>query len=165
MRGATAMSDSPTSSQPKPPGQSWESFAERRVRDAIEAGDFQNLPGFGKPIPDIDEPWDENSWVRKKLKAEEVRALPPILEARLRIERFLQELAAIPTEYEVRRRLVELNEFVRSAHFSHIAGPADGVRPLDESVVLADWRRRRSPSPSLSEAGAVVAGPLAEVEK
>lgn len=130
-------------SQRKPPGQSWESFAERRVREAIEAGEFQNLPGFGQPIPGIDEPWDENSWVRRKLKDEQINALPPILEARLRIERFREELPTIATESEVRRRLAPLNDFIRAAHFSHVPGPAEGVAPLDETAILEEWRTGR----------------------
>jgi hypothetical protein len=129
--------------QRKPAGMTWESFAERRVREAIESGEFADLSGFGKPIPGIDEPWDENSWVRKKLQEEQIRALPPILEARLRIEKFREELPNVATENEVRRRVAALNEFIQAAHFSHIAGPADGVAPLDEATVVAEWRTLR----------------------
>lgn len=30
----------------------WETLAERRTREAIEAGEFDNLPGKGRPLPD-----------------------------------------------------------------------------------------------------------------
>lgn len=133
-----------TASNRKPQGMAWESFAERRVREAIESGEFKNLPGFGQPIPDIDEPWDENSWIRKKLKSEEIRSLPPILEARLRIQEFRESLATIPSETELRRRLTVLNKFITDAHFSHIQGPSDGVRALEEAEVLEAWRMARS---------------------
>lgn len=139
--------------QQKPARIPWESLAERRLREAIEAGQFKDLPGFGRPIPDIDEVWDENSWVRKKLQREEIRALPPILEARLRIERFQAELTSMATESEVQKRLAALNDFVRAAHFSHIAGPADGVRPLDEAEVLREWRKTRAPQTGTSPQG------------
>jgi hypothetical protein len=33
-----------------------------------------------------------------------------------------------------------LNEFIRQAHFSHVAGPAEGVRPLEVDQVVAEWR-------------------------
>lgn len=127
----------------KRPGESWESLADRRVREAMEAGEFANLPGFGKPIPGIDQPLDENWWIRDKLKREEISALPPILEARKLVEKTLDELPAIDSENEVRRRLAKVNEEIRQAHFSHVAGPADGVRPLDVEKVIAEWRRRR----------------------
>ena len=32
--------------------------AENRIREAIEEGQFDDLPGLGKPIADIDEPYD-----------------------------------------------------------------------------------------------------------
>ena len=34
----------------------WDSLAEQRIREAQASGEFDNLPGFGKPIPGIDEP-------------------------------------------------------------------------------------------------------------
>ena len=36
----------------KPPGVSWESWFEEQIRQAQEAGAFENLPGAGKPLPD-----------------------------------------------------------------------------------------------------------------
>jgi hypothetical protein len=48
--------------------------AEHKLRAAIAAGEFDNLPGFGKPSPVIDEPYDPMWWVRRKLKREEVSA-------------------------------------------------------------------------------------------
>jgi hypothetical protein len=131
------------SSSRKRPGESWESLAERRIREAMEAGEFENLLGFGKPIPGIDLPLDENWWVRDKLKREQVSVLRPILEARKLVEKTLEELPAVASETEVRRRLAKVNQEIERAHFSHVAGPADGVRPLDVEQVVAEWKRRR----------------------
>lgn len=50
----------------------WESYAEALIRAAQEEGQFDNLPGFGRPIPGIDEPHDELWWVREKLKREQL---------------------------------------------------------------------------------------------
>ena len=50
--------------------------AENRIRSAIEEGQFDNLPGMGKPSPLIDQPYDPLWWVRAKLKAEDLRADP-----------------------------------------------------------------------------------------
>ncbi len=128
----------------KPPGQSWESFTEQRLREAMDAGEFDNLPGFGHPIPDVDEAWDDNSWLRKKLREEQLAILPPILEARLRVERFREELPNLPTEGEVRRRATALNDFIREAHFSHQPGPLASVFPVDVEASVAEWRAARS---------------------
>jgi hypothetical protein len=48
--------------------------AENKLRAAIEAGEFGNLPGFGQPSPLIDEPYDPWWWVRSKLRAENLPA-------------------------------------------------------------------------------------------
>ncbi|MEA2605119.1 MAG: hypothetical protein QOF89_6111 [Acidobacteriota bacterium] len=46
--------------------------AENRIREAIEEGKFDNLPGMGQPIPDIDEPYDPDWWVKKWIRREQV---------------------------------------------------------------------------------------------
>lgn len=61
----------------KPKWQDWQSYAEELIRAAQEEGEFDDLPGFGQPIPGIDEPHDENWWVREKLKREGIRHQPP----------------------------------------------------------------------------------------
>jgi hypothetical protein len=42
--------------------------AENRIREAIEEGQFDDLPGLGKPIADIDEPYDPNWWVKQWIR-------------------------------------------------------------------------------------------------
>ncbi|MCA9237769.1 MAG: DUF1992 domain-containing protein [Planctomycetales bacterium] len=46
--------------------------AEHKIQAAIEAGDFDRLPGFGKPCALIDQPYDPHWWVRSKLRREEL---------------------------------------------------------------------------------------------
>ena len=50
--------------------------ADSKIRAAIEAGEFDNLPGFGQPSPLIDEPYDPWWWVRRKLRQENLPADP-----------------------------------------------------------------------------------------
>ena len=54
-------------------------IAENRIREAIAAGELEDLPGLGKPIPGIDEPYDPLWWVRSWMKriAEEHGLAPP----------------------------------------------------------------------------------------
>jgi hypothetical protein len=49
-----------------------EILADNRIRQAMEEGKFDNLPGFGKPIPDIDEPYDPMWWVKKWMRREQL---------------------------------------------------------------------------------------------
>ncbi len=49
-----------------------ELVAENRIREAIQEGKFDNLAGEGKPIPDVDEPYDPDWWVKKWIRRERV---------------------------------------------------------------------------------------------
>lgn len=46
----------------------FESLPERLIREAIEAGEFDDLPGEGKPLPGAGTADDELWWVRQWLK-------------------------------------------------------------------------------------------------
>jgi hypothetical protein len=50
--------------------------AENKLRAAIDDGEFENLPGLGKPLPLLDEPYDRYWWIRRKLKREEIAVNP-----------------------------------------------------------------------------------------
>ncbi len=47
-------------------------IADNKIRAAIEAGEFDNLPGFGRPSAIIDEPYDPYWWIRRKLRREQL---------------------------------------------------------------------------------------------
>jgi hypothetical protein len=49
-------------------------IAEQKILSAFEAGEFDNLPGFGKPAAILDEPYDPYWWIRRKLAREELSA-------------------------------------------------------------------------------------------
>jgi DnaJ-like protein len=53
-------------------GRGIELIAENRIREAMEEGKFDDLPGLGKPIPDIDEPYDPLWWVKKWVRREQL---------------------------------------------------------------------------------------------
>jgi hypothetical protein len=120
--------------------QDWDSYAEEQIRAAQEEGLFDNLPGFGHPIPGIDEPHDELWWVREKLKREKLSALPPALAIKVDIEKTLARLPAISDEREIRRELLELNERIRIAQRNSVWGPSCDVMPLDVDAFIAQRR-------------------------
>ena len=49
----------------KPPGTSWESWIDQQIREAQEEGAFDNLPGAGKPLADLEAGHDPLWWVKK----------------------------------------------------------------------------------------------------
>ena len=52
---------------PPPPT---ESLVERRIREAMEAGEFDDVAGSGEPLADIGTGYEPNWWVRKWLERE-----------------------------------------------------------------------------------------------
>jgi hypothetical protein len=118
----------------------WESLAEQRIREAQSKGEFDDLPGFGKPIAGIDEPHDELWWVKEKLKREQISGLPPALELRLDVQKTLEALFRLESEHEVEQALTALNERIRRAILQPVWGPPIDVQPLDVMTVLARWR-------------------------
>ena len=127
----------------KPAGVSFESWVDAQVRAAQDRGAFDNLPGTGKPIPGIDEPYDEDWWVKRKLREEEGSAellLPTSLRLRKEIEALPETVRALPAERLVREAVAELNErivaWLRSPTPPHVP-----LRRVDADEVVARWRR------------------------
>jgi hypothetical protein len=131
----------------KPPGRSWDSFIEERIQEAYAAGEFENLPGFGKPIPGIDQPHDEDWWLKEKLKRENLSALPPGLAIRVEVHKTLQRIWMLSTEASVRAAVEELNAKIRKANYGALWGPPSTTMPLETDEVVARWRERRKRNP------------------
>lgn len=58
------------------PDDRYEPLPERLIREAIEAGEFDDLPGQGKPIPGAGTSDDELWWVRRWLRRNGIGADP-----------------------------------------------------------------------------------------
>jgi hypothetical protein len=124
----------------KPPGVSWETWVERQIREGIERGEFDDLPGKGKPIADVGVTHDELWWVRKKLQREKVSYLPPTLAIRKERDDALERIAAATREVEVHRIVEEINVRIRYVNSHATGGPPSTVMPLDLDDVLDRWR-------------------------
>ena len=124
----------------KPPGVSWETWIDRQVRDAEQRGEFDNLPGKGKPIADLDAPHDDLWWVKRKLKDEGVSFLPPALAVRRELEITREAIARADTEERVRVLVDSINERIRHVNRTTISGPPTTVMPLDPDEVVAKWQ-------------------------
>lgn len=128
----------------KPPGVSWESFIERQILDAYAAGEFENLPGFGKPIPELDEPDDELWWVKNLVKRERLSVVPPSLEILREVEKGLERIWALSYEQDVRRATAALNERIRKANFAITWGPPSTIGQLDVDEIVRRWQEKRT---------------------
>ncbi|GGM23436.1 hypothetical protein GCM10011608_05220 [Micromonospora sonchi] len=124
---------------------SWEASVEAQIRSAQQRGEFDNLPGAGKPIPGRGLPYDESWWIKSFLEREQVPddlLLPTPLLLRRRIERLPAEVRELPTEQAVRACVAELNAQVL-AWLRNPSGPRVAVRPVNADTVVARWRADR----------------------
>jgi Domain of unknown function (DUF1992) len=126
----------------KPPGVSFETWVERRIREATERGEFDNLPGAGKPIPDLDEPHDELWWVKGKLRRENFAYLPPTIALRREAEDALEAAAIAATEDEVRQIVAAINRKIADGNRKAASGPPLNLTPFDVERVVRRWRER-----------------------
>ena len=132
--------------QRKPPGTSWESWIEAQIRVAQEQGAFDNLPGAGKPLPNMDQEYDPMSWVKQLAEREQLSLslLPPSLELLRKVERELATIEKLPDEAAVRGRVAALNVEIARVNATVIEGPPTRLGKLDVDQVVARWRRTRS---------------------
>ena len=133
--------------QRKPPGTSWESWIESQIRVAMEEGDFDNLPGAGKPLPNIGQEYDPLWWVKQLAQREQISMLPPSLELLRKVERELATIEKLPDEATVRRRVAALNVEIARVNATVVEGPPTRLGTLDVDQVVARWRRARSANP------------------
>lgn len=128
--------------QRKPSGLSFVSWIDEQVADARQRGEFDALPGHGKPIPDLDHR-DPDWWIRGLMEREGLDFLPETLRIRRDLERFVEELPTAPGEAEVLRRVREMNARIREANRANVGGPPSTVAPLEAERVVARWRKLR----------------------
>lgn len=128
--------------------QPFENWIDRQIREATERGEFDNLPGSGKPLTNLAKS-DENWWIKQKLEREGIdlsTAMPESLRLRKEIAEIDQRLAGLRTEQLVRDHVAALNDQVRRSHRQRIDGPPVVLRILDADAVVARWRDGRSGS-------------------
>ena len=126
----------------KPPGVSWQTWIDRQIEEGRARGDFDDLPGHGKPIEGIGRPRDELWWVRDKLRREGVDHLPPALAIRKKAAEAERRALQAPSEEEARRIIEEINEEIRQLNRTSVQGPPTTLMAFDVEEVVDAWRRR-----------------------
>ncbi len=133
------------------PGESWEAYADRQVREAQARGEFSGLAGEGRPLPDLHRPRDGDWWIKRKLRDEEFVAVPRALQLRREVEEARARIASARTEAAVRAIVDDINAHIRHANATIVSGPPSTVWPLDVDREVRRWRADRpvdeSPAP------------------
>ena len=124
----------------KPLAEPWESYIERQIREAKEAGELDNLPGQGRPLAGLDDPPDEMWWVKEKMRREDLTFVPDALAVRRELEALVATLPRLP-EADARDRLVALDARIRKLNSTVTSGPPTTVAPLDIEGLLARSRK------------------------
>ena len=131
----------------KPAGTSWETWIDAQIRVAREQGAFDNLPGAGKPLPNLGQEYDPLWWVKQLVQREQVSILPPSLELLRKVEKEFATIDKLHDEATVRRRVAALNVEIAKVNATVVEGPPTRLSTLDVDKVVARWRRTRSANP------------------
>ncbi|PRY42239.1 DUF1992 domain-containing protein [Umezawaea tangerina] len=131
----------------KPADVSFESWVDRQIREATDRGEFDDLPGAGKPLPGLSGPVEEQWWLKDYLRRENLPTdalLPTPLLLRKEINALPDTVKGLRTEQEVRELAGELNRRVVDwLRFG--TGPRVPLGPVNVDRVVDDWRAARTP--------------------
>ncbi|WP_193608600.1 DUF1992 domain-containing protein [Nocardioides lijunqiniae] len=133
-------------------------WVDQQIRIAMEKGQFDDLPGAGKPIKDLGASHDPDWWLKKLVERERIAVLPPSLQLRKDDAELDDRLDELFAEAEVRREVEDFNARVMRARYS----PQDGQPPLvtmprDVDETVAAWQRRREERRAARAAAAAAA--------
>src|SRR6476619_534159 len=117
-------------------------WVDLQIREAMKRGDFDNLPGAGKPIEGLGEQHDPDWWLKKLVEREKISALPPALQLRKDDAELDAKLDRHTSESEVRRELEEFNARVMKARYTPVDGPPLITMPRDVEAEVQRWRER-----------------------
>lgn len=119
-------------------------FVEISIQQAIRRGDFDNLPGSGKPLADLGGVHDPDWWIRQKIEREKITGLgPPALTLRMENASLDARLDEIADERTVREILDDFNKRIISARRQLQGGPPVVTPPRDIDDEIERWRERR----------------------
>ena len=129
----------------------WESPVEKAIREAQERGEFDDLPGAGKPLTGLGDTDDPMWWLRRYVEREHLDmtgALPPALQLRKEAAGYPESLSDLRTEASVREVLEDFNRRVRR---ERLRPPDPGMPQLlaptvDVDEVVEGWRALRASS-------------------
>ncbi|WP_382305110.1 DnaJ family domain-containing protein [Herbiconiux sp. UC225_62] len=119
-------------------------FVEIQIRQAMRRGDFDDLPGAGKPLTHLTETYDPNWWIRRKIERERLTGLgPPALTLRTEDAALDERIDEAGSERAVRELLTDFNRRVVEARRQLQGGPPVITATRDVDAEVERWRERR----------------------
>lgn len=118
---------------------------ETSIQQAIRRGEFDDLPGSGKPIEGLDGKSDPDWWIRRKIENENLTGLgPPALSLRVENAELDDRLDGMSRAEDVREALEDFNSRVVSARRQLQGGPPVVTPTREVATEIAAWRTRRA---------------------
>ncbi len=118
-------------------------WVDLQVQEAMRRGEFDDLPGAGKPL-DLPESHDPDWWVKRLLEREQITGLAP---AAIALRREDAELDALldrePTPDAVRRTVEDFNRRIVEARRQLNGGPPVVTPTRDVEQQVTAWQQRR----------------------
>jgi hypothetical protein len=120
-------------------------FVEIAIQQAQRRGDFDDLPGAGKPLASLRQPYDPNWWIRQKIEREKLTGLgPPALTLRTENVELDARLDGTASERVVREILTDFNRRILEARRQLQGGPPVVTPTRDVEDEVQRWRERRA---------------------
>jgi hypothetical protein len=121
----------------------YESPVDRAIREAAERGEFDDLPGAGKPL-DLRRSGDPDWWLKDLVEREGI-SVGGAVSLRREADSFPESLADLPTEQAVRAVLEDFNQRVKDDWRRPGVGKGSPVvaRLVDVDDVVQQWHRMR----------------------
>ncbi|WP_340540223.1 DnaJ family domain-containing protein [Nocardioides sp. GXZ039] len=119
-------------------------WVEEQVSRAIDRGEFDDLPGAGKPIEGLGDQHDPDWWLKKLVEREKIAVLPLSVELRKEDAELDDRLDTVGFEAEVVRIVTDFNERVIAARYRPPEGPPLITMPRDVDETVAAWAERRA---------------------
>lgn len=130
----------------KPADVDFGSWVESLINEAVGRGEFDDLPGAGKPLPGLSGPPQEHWWLKEYLRREELSTealLPTPFRLRKEVERLPGAVRGLAAEQQVRDIVADLNDRIED-WFRTGSGPQVPLRFVDGDAVVDQWRRDRA---------------------
>lgn len=128
-------------------------FIETAIQLAIRRGEFDDLPGAGKPIEGLGTHHDPDWWIRRKIETEQLSGLgPPALMLRVEDRGLDAELDQLGREQDVREALEDFNRRVIAARRQLLGGPPVVTSTRDVDAEVAAWGERRAAAQQAADA-------------
>jgi hypothetical protein len=114
-----------------------------QVRRAMERGEFENLPGAGKPL-DLPAQHDPDWWVKRLIEREKISGIaPPAIGLRREDAELDEVIDREWSEEGVRRIVADFNRRVVEARRQLTGGPPVLTRTRDADDEVTSWAARR----------------------